>query len=149
MSKGVLSLAVYAVLYTIALGETSYFLPLKCEIKSTVTGNENMIRNETRQNIFFLDLSKDGNKKCPKWSSLGFETFEITALVTLVLTLVHKMGRRTCAKEGWIAKIKEVKKKSEAKKFEKLRQKFEECKESLLRHEMKEPTQDKKVEKTG
>ena len=85
MSKGVLYLTVFAVLCTIALDVISYFLSLKCEIISTVTGNENMIRNEAKYDLFSLDLSTDGDKKCSKWSSLGFETFEVVVLVTLAL----------------------------------------------------------------
>ena len=138
MSKGILCLAVYAVLFTIALGVTSYFLSIKCEIKSVVTGNENMIWNEAKYNILSLDLNKEGDKKCSKWTSLGFETFEIIVLVTLILTLIYKMGRRACGKDEWIAKMKEAKQKSEARKFEKLRQKFEQCKESSPKRETKE-----------
>ena len=50
------------------------------------------------------------------------------------------MERRARGKEGWIAKMKEAKKKSEDRKFEKLRQKFEQCKESSPKQETKENT---------
>ena len=50
------------------------------------------------------------------------------------------MERRECGKEGWIAKMKEAKNKSEARKFEKLWQKFEQCKESSPKQETKEST---------
>ena len=50
----------------------------------------------------------------------GFETFEVMVLVILVLTLIYKMGRRACGKEGWMAKMKEAKKKSEARKLKKI-----------------------------
>ena len=148
MTKGVLCLAVYAVLWTIVQGVTSYFLSLKCKIKSTVNGNENQIKNENKYDISSVDFSKD-DKKCSKWSSMGTETFEIILLVTLVLTLAHWMGRRTYVKKGWMAKRKEAKKQSEAKKFERFHRKFEQSKESSPKNETKENTQDKKVEKTG
>ena len=52
MSKGALCIGVYAVLCTNALGGTSYFLSMKCEIKSTVNGNKNQIRNENKYDVF-------------------------------------------------------------------------------------------------
>ena len=45
--------------------------------------------------------------------------------------------------------MKEARKKSEAKKFEQLRQKFEQWEESSPRNEAKVNTKHKNVEKTG
>ena len=53
-----------------------------------------MIRNEAKDDIFSFKLSKDGDKKCGVWLSMGFETFEIIVLVTLALTLAYKMGKK-------------------------------------------------------
>ena len=68
------------------------------------------------------------------------------ALVTLALTLAYKMGRRTYGKEGRIAKMREARQKSEAIKFENLRQKFEKCKIEP-KQETKGITKNKTVEK--
>ena len=102
-------MAVYATLCTIVVGVLSSFLSLKCEIKATVSDNNNLVRDEAKYDILSLDLSKDGDKKCGVWSSMGFETFEVNILVVLVLTLAYKMGKRICGREGWIAKRKEAK----------------------------------------
>ena len=58
-------------------------------------------------------------------------------LVLSSKTLSHAQGK------GCLAKLKDAKKQSEARKFERLRQKFEECKDSSPRHETKENTQEK------
>ena len=54
-------LCLIAVLCTIVLGMVSFFLS--------------------------LDVSKDGDKKCRVWSSMGFKAFKVFVLVVLVLTL--------------------------------------------------------------
>ena len=84
----------------------SYFLSQKCEIKTTVSGNDNLVRKEAKYDILSLNLSKSGDKKCGVWSSMGFEAFEVIVLVVLVLTLNDKMGKRICGRERWIAKRK-------------------------------------------
>ena len=85
-------------------------------MKTTVNENENLIRNENKYNIVSLDLSKDGDKKCSKWSSLGFEIFEIIILATLALTLSYWLGKRTCEEEGWLVIQNEVVKKKVRRK---------------------------------
>ena len=127
MLKAVFCLSVYATLCTIVVGLLSYVLSrqLACEIKSEVSGNENLVRNNTKYNILSVDLSKDGNNKCRVWSSMGFEAFELLMMVLLTLFLIYKLGRRVCGKDGLIAKRKAAKLQSNAKKFEKLKQRFE------------------------
>ena len=46
-------------------------------------------------------------------------------LVLLVLVLIYKLGRKICRKDGSIAKRKAAKLQSDARKFEKLKQRFE------------------------
>ena len=95
----------------------------------------NLSHNINLNSSLTLTLTQYGcdikaTQSCSKWTSLGYETFEIIVVVTLALNLAYWMGKRSCGKEGWRAKKKEAKKKFEAKKFEKLRQKFEKVKES-------------------
>ena len=102
MSKGVLCLAVYGTLCTIVVGVLSYFLSLKCESQTTVSGNDKLVRSEAKYDILSLDLSKDGDKKCGIWSSMGSKTLKVFILLVLPLTLAYKMGRRICGREGRI-----------------------------------------------
>ena len=58
-------------------------------------------------------------------------------LVLISLFLMYKLGRRLCGKEGLIAKRRASKLQADARKFEKLKQRFEKI-------DIAEPEKDKK-----
>ena len=77
---------------------------ISCEIRSEVSGSDNLVKNEAKYDILSLDISKDDSSQCGVWSSLGFETFELLVLGMLVLFLMYKLGMRIRGKDGLIAK---------------------------------------------
>ena len=93
MSKAILYLSVYATLYTIVVIVLSYVLAhqISCEIKSEVSGGDNLVKNEAKYDILPFDISKDDSSKCGVWSSIGFETFEILVMVLPVIFLMYKL----------------------------------------------------------
>ena len=92
MSKGILSLSVYATLCTFVVGVRSYVVSLKCEIQSTVSGSDNLVRNKAKYDTLCLDLNKDGSQKCGVWTSVRFAAFEWIIFVIIILALIYKLG---------------------------------------------------------
>ena len=104
------------------VGVLSYVLSrqLSCEIKSEVSGSENLVKNKAKYDILSLILSKNDSNKYGVCISMGFEELGILMLVLLTFFLFTKLGRRVCGKDGLIAKRKAAKLQSDAMKFEKL-----------------------------
>ena len=99
-NKEILCLITYLIVYMIALVLTTYFLSMKCSIDSAMNGNDNLIRNRNKYDIFSVDLSKDGDGKCTEWKSLGFEVFEIIISIFLAITLAYWLRKWKCEKEA-------------------------------------------------
>ena len=55
---------------------------------STVNGDDNLIKNENKYDIFSVDLSEDREGKCTTWKSLGFEVFEIVIITCLAIIAI-------------------------------------------------------------
>ena len=67
----------------------SFYKALKCLIISKVDGDNNDVRNENKYDIPSVDMSKDGAKKCSKWSYFGFKIFKILILTIIMLSLAY------------------------------------------------------------
>ena len=92
-----------------------------------VSGKDNKVKTSAKYDILSVDLSrsKDSSDQCDVWTSLGKEFFELLILGMLIIFLAYKIVRKVCGKDGIIAKRGKAKLQRDARKFEKLKIRFE------------------------